>query len=307
MDELEAVHRQRYIPGFEIYCKEVAPDRRAPSSSRRERFAVPQYQSQRGNWAGFSNSIFAGKKMKVAVITPYCKETLDVLSCCHDSVLSQTYACTHFLVSDGSGLADAVQGWSARHVLLGVAHDDGGNTPRAVGSLLAMNERFDAVAYLDADNWFLPSHIDSMVKLHQETGADVCSSARSLHRGDGSLMYVDVFESDGTRHVDTSCLFLTRQAFGILPLWAMMPHELGPRCDQVFWSAIKAQKFSCASSREPTVAYRTRYDVHYRNMREAPPADVKYVADFRRVDTWWASLPAETQQRWQRYFGTRVL
>ncbi len=29
MDELEAIYRQRYIPGFELYCQEVAPDRRA--------------------------------------------------------------------------------------------------------------------------------------------------------------------------------------------------------------------------------------------------------------------------------------
>jgi hypothetical protein len=120
-------------------------------------------------------------------------------------------------------------------------------------------------------------------------------------------MYVDILESDGKRHVDTSCLFLTRQAFGLLPLWAMMPHELGPRCDQVFWLAIQAQKFSRAHSNEPTVAYRTRYDIHYKNMREAPPAGVKRVADFLQVGDWWASLPADVKHRWQRYFSTRLL
>jgi hypothetical protein len=245
--------------------------------------------------------------MKVAVVTPYCQETLEVLACCHESVLSQTHACTHFLVSDGSAHASAVQGWSARHVLLGVPHDDGGNTPRAIGSLLAMNEQFDAIAYLDADNWFLPLHIDGLVKLQLETGAEVCTSARSIHRGDGSLMYIDVFESDGRRHVDTSCLFLTRRAFGLLPLWAMMPRELGPVCDQIFWIAIQAQKFACANSRQATVAYRTRYDVHYKNIREAPPANAKHIADFPKVDAWWASLPTETKAKWQRYLGTRLL
>jgi glycosyltransferase involved in cell wall biosynthesis len=245
--------------------------------------------------------------MKVAVVTPYFEETLPVLSACHESVLAQTYACTHFLVSDGSPHAAAIQSWSARHVSLGTPHGDGGNTPRGVGSVLAMNEQFDAIAYLDADNWYQPSHIEAMVKLQRETQADICTAARSLHRTDGSLLYVDILESEGKRHVDTSCLFLTRQAFGLVPLWAMMPHELGPRCDQVFWLAIQAQKFSCAHSTEATVAYRTRYDIHYKNMREPPPSDVKHASDFLQVGVWWASLPADAKQRWHRYFSTRLL
>ncbi len=245
--------------------------------------------------------------MKVAVVTPYFEETLAVLSVCHESVLGQTHACTHFLVSDGSPQCAEIQGWSARHVSLGAPHRDGGNTPRGVGSMLAMSEEFDAIAYLDADNWYEPSHIEAMVKLQRETGAEICTAARSLHRTDGSLMYVDLLESDGKHHVDTSCLFLTRSAFGLLPLWSMMPRELGPRCDQVFWLAIQAQKFRCAHAKEATVAYRTRYDIHYKNMREPPPPDVKRTADFLQVGAWWASLPAEAKDRWHRYFTTRLL
>ena len=168
--------------------------------------------------------------LRVAVVTPYCGEPLETLLHCHESVRGQSYPCTHFLVADGHPRAE-VSGWAAEHVILPKAHKDVGNTPRAVGSLSAMNQGYDAVAYLDADNWYYPGHVEAMVNLCQRTGAAVCTAGRSIHRLDGSLMYVDAHESDGQKHVDTSCLFLTRAAFRVLPVWAMMPPQLAPAGD----------------------------------------------------------------------------
>ena len=41
------------------------------------------------------------KPLRVAVITPYYREPLTMLRQCHDSVRTQTYPCTHFLIADG--------------------------------------------------------------------------------------------------------------------------------------------------------------------------------------------------------------
>jgi hypothetical protein len=242
--------------------------------------------------------------LRVAVITPYYQESLDVLRTCHESVLGQTYPCTHFLVSDGSPHA-AVRDWTAEHILLGRPHGDVGNTPRAIGSFSAMNRDFDAIAYLDADNWYYPNHIESMVTLHQRTGAIVCSATRSIHRLDGSLMYTDTFECDGDGHVDTSCLFLLRPAFGVLPFWAMMPKQLGPTGDMIIWTAIRARGFLSAHHAEPTVAFRTQYQLHYQNVGESPPPETKSTADSTiGARSWWDSLPSEVRAMWHRYlFG----
>jgi len=249
----------------------------------------------------------SAEHLRVAVITPYYQETLEVLKQCHASVRRQTYPCTHFLVSDGHPQAD-VQNWSVEHIVLSRPHADVGNTPRAVGSLVAMNEDFDAIAYLDADNWYHPAHIESMVDLHRQTEACVCTATRDFHRLDGSFMCTDTYDSDGQKHADTSCLFLTRAAFEILPLWAMMPKQLGAAGDQIVWEAIVARGFPRAHCRTPTVAFRTQYQIHYQNAREVPPPGTKtYSTSTGKAESWWLSLPPDTRLKWQRYFRTRVL
>jgi glycosyltransferase involved in cell wall biosynthesis len=214
--------------------------------------------------------------LRVAVITPYYDEPLEVLRQAHESVMQQTHPCTHFLIADGHP-NDHVRQWTAEHTVLARAHADNGNTPRAIGSICAASEGFDAIAYLDADNWFHPTHVARMVELHQRTGAPVCTATRSIHRHDGSLMYVDRDESDGKDMVDTSCLFLARGAFRALPLWAMIPRHLAPVCDRVFWKSLRTHGYATAHCDEATVAFRTRYAVHYANVGEVPPEGSKVI------------------------------
>jgi glycosyltransferase involved in cell wall biosynthesis len=254
---------------------------------------------------------FSGESMttssnlpRVAVITPYYQETMEVLRKCHESVLGQTHPCVHFLVADGSPHT-AVRNWSAEHIVLPRPHADNGNTPRGVGSLSAMKQGFDAIAYLDADNWYYPTHVESMVNLRMQKQVVVCTATRNIHRLDGSLMYTDNFESDGHNHVDTSCLFLTQTAFGILPLWIMMPSQLGPLCDRVIWQAIVARGLSHAQNPEPTVAFRTQYQVHYQYIKESPPPGTKTNAESTGQGArWWQSQPADVRKKWMRYFET---
>ena len=71
--------------------------------------------------------------MKIAVITPYFNEPLNVLERCHESVARQCdlgeASITHFFIADGEGFK-AVDNLSRfRHIRLGVSHNDNGNTP----------------------------------------------------------------------------------------------------------------------------------------------------------------------------------
>jgi hypothetical protein len=240
---------------------------------------------------------------RIAVITPYYRESLEVLRHCHDSVRTQTHACTHFMIADGHPQAD-VSGWKAQHLILPHSHDDNGNTPRAIGSLSAMNQGFDAIAYLDADNWYYPNHIDEMVRLQRQMGASVCTATRSLHRLDRSLMYIDKRECDGKKHVDTSSLFLTSGAYRMLPLWAMMPKQLGPICDNIFWQAICARRIATAHHPEPTVAFQTQYAAHYKDIGEQAPEGTKSNEDSTgRASRWWHSLAEDVRADWRKFLA----
>ena len=211
--------------------------------------------------------------MRVAVITPYFKTSLEWLHQCHLSVKAQTYPCTHFIIADGLHYAE-VDSWAVQHIKLPVNTGDYGDTPRGVGSVVAIGQGFDAIAYLDADNWYDPEHINTLVQLHKISRADVVTSARNLHRLDGSLLGKCI-EVDGKNFVDTSCILLTRKAFNIIQVWWMMSPKFHAIDDRVVWAYIKKRNLSVVHSAKPTVAYRTAFVNHYRNFGEEPPQGTK--------------------------------
>lgn len=240
--------------------------------------------------------------MRVAVVTPYYRESESILRHCHNSVLAQSHPCEHIMVADGHPMA-VINGWQCHHSTLPLSHNDNGNTPRTIGSLFAINQGFDAIAYLDADNWYQPNHIASLVQAHHEQAAPVCASDRSLHRADGSLIPVDE-PLDGIRHIDTSCLFLTRYAFNLCPLWAMMPPMLSPICDRIFYTALTGSKFKVAYTRLRTLAFRSQYACHYEYAGETAPTDAKGDVTSEPIRRW-NSLEDEQRQMYFRRLGFR--
>jgi glycosyltransferase involved in cell wall biosynthesis len=235
--------------------------------------------------------------MRVAVVTPYYREPDEVLRQCLESVAAQEHPVTHILVADGHA-----KDWAARSVihhvsLPGSGHGDNGNLGRAIGSAIAISEGYDAIALIDADNWFRPDHISTLLALHQRTGAALCTSGRSLHRMDGSLLKTDDVESDGVTFVDTSCLLYLRPSFGLLPLWGQMPRKFGPICDRIMWAAVQSRKVKTAHSGLPTMAFRTCYCNHYKAAGEAPPAGCKAPAEIEELVAFWNALPEGERAR----------
>lgn len=214
--------------------------------------------------------------MKIAVITPYHKEPLWKLQRSHNSVLQQTDPCTHFLIADGYP-RDELASWDCRHIILPVEHADNGNTPRGIGSLCAMNEGFDVICYLDADNWYSPDHATSVLFTQQATAADVVFSYRHVVFPDGEILEVEDPEDLSHTHADTSCMVIFQPAFRALPGWCLMPQELGPRCDRVMFSLL-ASEFSCAWSEYKSVFFETWYRGHFRLAGKNIPEDVKFIS-----------------------------
>jgi hypothetical protein len=226
--------------------------------------------------------------MKIAVVTPYYKEPIETLAQCHGSVAAQTHPCLHVMVADRFP-NPAVRDWPVVHLELPPGDEDGRNTARYAGALAAIAEGAEAIAFLDADNWFRPDHIATMVALTREAGADIGTAQRALHRLDGSFLGLDTEDSVGGEFADTNCLFIRKPAFGTLEVWGAMPPALWSIDDRIFSLALKQRVATHAHSAVPTVSYRTGYPTHYRQFGEAPPsglADKITPASFGTACRW---------------------
>lgn len=243
--------------------------------------------------------------LRVAVVTPYCTESDAVLEQCLASVAAQTAPCTHIVVADGAP-KEVVRDWPVQHIVLPRRHRDAGDTPRAIGAMSAVAQGFDAIAFLDGDNWLSPDHVASMCALHAETGAQVMVAARALHRLDGSLLRATGESGDGVDHVDTSCLFLTAAAFRVVPVWSMMPKRLHLAGDRMVWSTIQALGYQIARAERVTVHYRTGFREHYEEQGEAPPPEAKSAGDVREAMRWWRELPHAERRMAFRRLGLKV-
>lgn len=209
--------------------------------------------------------------MRVAIITPFHSEPEAWLAQCHRSVLEQTVPCDHFMVGDGTTVEPPP---TALHIALPRNVADFGDTPRAIGSLYAAGLGYDAVLYLDADNWFHPTHVESILQTRTATGADIVSSRRMFVRLDGSPM-ATCTTSDGERFCDTNCLAVFRPAFEVLAQWALMDPALHPIDDRVIWRFILDRGFSRAHTGKASVFYRATHAGFYLDLGESPPPEAK--------------------------------
>lgn len=209
--------------------------------------------------------------MKVCVVTPYFETPVPWLQQCHDSVKSQTVAAHHIMVCDGSQPAP-IEDFRGTHIVLQRNYRDYGNTPRLIGSYQAITHDADAIAFLDGDNWFYPTHVEGLVAFAAKNNLDVCSSSRMLHRLDGShMMKCPVV--NGRPYIDTSCLLVMRPAFRHLIGWVLMTQDVAAVMDQVVWKHMEAMGARLGFLDEPTLAYRTRHRSHYELAQETPPSE----------------------------------
>lgn len=231
---------------------------------------------------------------RVAVVTPYHREPLAMLERCHASVCAQGVDADHLMIADGYP-RDPIDRWDALHLKLPRAHDDNGNTPRGLGSLLASRGDYEFIAYLDADNWYRDDHLRSLLALWESGRGPVCASLRSFHGEDGTDLGITEEDEDALRHVDTSCLLIHRSGFECLPVWLQMPRPLSPICDRVFFAALLHRRLAVASTRARTVAFRSRYRVHYEAAGAPVPPDAKDAGAVRPAYDYLASGSGVTE------------
>lgn len=231
--------------------------------------------------------------MKVAVVTPYHQADDPRLQDCLRSVDAQSHGnCVHVLVGDGPACTPADAG--DRRLHLGLSHNIGdyGDSPRSLGAIYAFALGADAVAFLDADNWFDADHIASLVALQRATGAPVVTSRRKLVGLDGEVMGV-CDDSNGLTFCDTNCLFFTHDAAELATSWWRIPARLHAIDDRVIWARVLRSGCAIARTLQPTSNYRTAFRFHYERYRRPVPRAVKPADDIRALDREIADYLAE--------------
>lgn len=250
--------------------------------------------------------------MRVAIITPYHKEPRLTLARCVDSVHAQCHTTrvrevAHLVVADGHP-QDWLDGSGVRHLRLDRSHGDYGNTPRSVGALLAASEGFDAIAFLDADNWLEADHVESCVDALYGAAepVDYVVARRRLVRDDGSVMPILPGDDLNFEHVDTSCYFLTWSAFHTLGRWGVMPKPLSIIGDRLYLQALRQAGLKFTAVDHPTVNYLCTWSSFFRAIGEEVPGYAKPNVDLSRVAGWWQGLDARSKMVVERLTGCTV-
>ena len=231
-----------------------------------------------------------------AVITPYHKESIQVLWRSHLSCLQQhgDWTLRHVMVADGHP-REEVDEWDVDHIILPMSHGDNGNTPRCVGAISAINQGYWPILLLDADNWFQPWHINTIEKLRQQHPcADVLAMGRVCALPDGSQIPGVPEEDLEHRHVDTSCYVFYPSSFRVLPIWGMMPPYLGPICDRFIKASITELGLVLAGTHDPSVVFNAHYSWAYEALSRQVPNDVHDI-DWNQLQS--AYNPDEVYQR----------
>lgn len=222
--------------------------------------------------------------MRVAVITPYFKESLHVLQQCHDSVCGQSSECLHVMVADGFPRPE-VDSWKVDHIVLPRTHGDVGSTPRLIGCYHAIGLGYDAVAFLDSDNWYRHDHLTKLVALIK-SGAAFAASNRVICSLDGTVMARCPI-TDPERFVDTSCMLFSRPAFHLLHNLALMPDYGHVISDRILLHHVKQSGVQRAFESQPTVFYRAGKAGLYRRLGVPIPEGVEPQPDYDSIFESW--------------------
>jgi glycosyltransferase involved in cell wall biosynthesis len=239
------------------------------------------------------------------IVTPYFDESRAVLEACIASVARQTSPADHILVADGRP-ADWIDALPVRHIRLDRNHNNNGNTPRAIGLMLGVAERYTGLALLDADNTLDPDHIETcLAAATGDPGCDYVVTRRRFVRPDGSELAIA--DEPVERLVDTSCFFFREGSYAALPLWGTMPKPLSPICDRIFYHAIRQAGLRPAFTGRVTVNYLVKVASFYRALGEAPPPGAAPDPDIASIQAWIDSLDEVALAQASRRAGLKLI
>lgn len=211
---------------------------------------------------------------KVAVVTAYAKESLETLQKCIASVRGQTVSCVHILVADGFA-NDVIAQQSGENLLHIALPENIGFNQCGVGVELAFAMGFEAVAILDADNWYEPDHIETSLISINDKNADVVFAKRKVIFPDGEVLSVEDPQDNTGAFADTNCMVLTNKVAALTPIWLMWPKVFGAGEDRAVSICTRMLNFNVLMNPHETVWYQTNWAHHYKLQNKKPVAPLR--------------------------------
>ena len=219
--------------------------------------------------------------MKVAVVTPYYKESRKTLWRCIASVANQTYDdVVHIMVADGYP-QDWINDTTIHHIALPNVGNFG-DTPRAIGAAYAAGLDVDAIIFLDADCWLPPDHVYQLVGVAINSCVGIVTCQRNIWL-DGEEMGI-CSESNGLGFNDTNCYLITKPYFSVCSAWAFKNQKDAIVGDRVFWNAVQRCGANIVRA-VSAVNYQSDYAHHYQMFGKEIPKTAKILVD-GQVKKW---------------------
>lgn len=250
---------RRELPAVHINVKPGSVAALLPSGWRRPAVDKPNY--------------------RVAVVTPYFRADQEKLERCCDSVARQTMRCDHILVADGEPQPMPADS-PVIHMVLPSNVGNSGAAPRGFGAQYAFVQGYDAVAFLDADNWFDPDHVQNAVQLLERGPFDVVYARRRIVFPDSEVLPFEDPDDAAGRHVDTNCYVFSRRAAFLASAWAMYPKEFGAGEDRYLKAIVEKYSLRVGRLESPTVWYETNWSKHYSLANKQPVQPLRKPANW---------------------------
>jgi glycosyltransferase involved in cell wall biosynthesis len=211
---------------------------------------------------------------RVFVITPTYKTPEAWLKRCIESVKAQTIGkVMHIIINDGDP--------DFRHpdyfpgdVLQQPRHNNYGDTPRWVGVECATQRDATVIAFLDADNWYEPDHLETALATAIDQMASVVATKRSLFTLDEQKI-AECPDCGTQRFTDTSAMVFTHLSFSVLQHWRNMQSWQHAIADRIIWHKAIQSTPAVAYTRRATLNYRCTHKIFYDRYGLPVPDGVK--------------------------------
>lgn len=215
------------------------------------------------------------KIQRIAVITPTYQTPTPWLEQCVRSVQAQSVGpVMHVLINDGDPDFCLPNCFAGQFIQTDRHYGDFGDTPRWIGVQWAIKWGADAIAFLDADNWFERHHLRTCIEACRDQRAEVATSQRMLVALNGAP--IAKCHMCGTLDfADTSSMLFRSSAFEALRAWGNMEDWQHAIDDRLVWQRVRDLGFRIGQTNTVTFNYRCTHRMFYETYGWPVPDGVK--------------------------------
>ena len=229
--------------------------------------------------------------LSILIVTPVFIEDLKIIERCLNSIKKQNSIChiKHLLIFDGISRVDLPEDFETAYPntvfrRCTYNHDDYGDYIRRIGTRIAICKNYDALSYLDIDNYLSQSHVERVVEKFYKENKNIIISKRRIFSENGPIE-----NEDKSNFFDTNTITFFGEAMKIGLLWGKYPKELSLIGDRIISKYItKNYTHELSFLNEPLVNY---------TFSKIPNEKINHIKD------WYKSDYKNIKKKFLKHFG----